>query len=554
MNRNEVHILEYGAILAVLLAASYLSFNMTGFLISDGYMYMKEVNATSTEKKVNEKITFESFRPESCKDGILVLAGDSSVNFTTKKEKYKDGFCKKATVEFDNLIYSKADKKKNATKITYIIYYGKQSGDQSPDNETDDDYENQPPVLFLDIPNIVIEYNSSHSLNLMEYFSDNETLAFTADGNESISITISGSTATLTPASYPYNGTHTINAADGEYTTSSTFGVYANPSPVYNETPESPESVPELNMTLLYPENNSVMMEGNHTFVFAASGGECRILLRDDAVDSTSYIGKGYYRWGVSCDYMNRTYFSGKNYFVAMSPSLSLNYSRISNPSNASNISVETTSGKLMFDEPIDLTVVQEMERYINISANRVEIDTLSMQHLNKSAIITLYNIEASSPVIKQNGFACPADICQIISYENGVMVFRVKHFTVYEVGEAPPPEPEPQQSSGGSSGGSGNFVSSESSFGGPVIITKKTENTTAVPEKNETKEIVVEKPVMKQPEIETEEAPEVQIVQQPQNTITGSIVSIFRDSFIYIAMIFFVAVVGFLFAKKRKS
>ncbi len=553
--KEEIHILEYAAILAFLLAASYLSSNLAGFLISDGYAYETELNSTSVKKELSKNIKFESFRPGSCKDGILVTMKDgAAVNFTTTKEKYKDGFCKKATVEFDNVIYSKADKKKNATSITYVIYYGKlSSGNRTFENETDE-YENEPPMLLTDMPDIVMEYSGSYSLNLSEYFSDNETLAFTADGNGNISIVISGSAATLTPVSYPYNGTHTINASDGEYTASSTFNVYASPPPAANQTAS-------VEISLVYPRNNSVVLEGNHTFLFSASNGTCSVSLRNQSVQSEAYMEKGYYWWGVSCEYMNKTYLSGKNYIVVMPrTTMSINYSNVQDLANATNITIERSSvGKLVFDEPIDLTAVQEMERYINISRNRVEIDTQFMQHLNRSAIITLYNIEASSPVIKQNGRPCPEEICRIISYGNGILVFRVEHFTVYEVGDAPQPEPQSVPSGGGSGGGSGNFAPSpKSSFGGPAII-KKNESKAYETVKNETKNTVQPEsepapPAADEGKYAEPPVPESRLQAENENYITGSVVRVFMDNIAYIAVFLAALLAGLLFMRKMSK
>ncbi|MBI2580129.1 MAG: hypothetical protein HYW27_04475 [Candidatus Aenigmarchaeota archaeon] len=566
--REEVHILEYGAILFVFLVALYVSsLNVTGLFVASEYAYSREVSYTSVEKKVSENVKFGNYSPSSCSDGIYVEAAGVPVNFTLKNEKYKSGLCTKATVVFDNIIYSKADKKKNATSITYLIYYGRRDG--VPSNDTDDEQENAPPQFLKDIPDMTIEFNGSYSINLSEYFSDNETLAFTSDSNANISIIFQDYTVAFAPLSYPYNGTHQINATDGEYTASSNiFGVYAKPPPLMNAT-ESNQSTnqtfddelnqaQQFNVTLIYPKNNSVMFVGNHIFVFSSSNGTCSVIVRNQTAQDEAYLEKGYYWWGVSCNYMNKTYPSGKNYFVVMPQlTLSMNYSDIADLSNATNVTLEKPSvGRLVFDEPIDLTAVQEMEKYINISRNRVEIDTASMQYLNKSAVLTLYGVAAANPVIKQNGLPCPADVCQIISYEGGTLVFRVKHFTVYEVGDAPQPEPVPQTSSGGgSSGGSGNFVQSpESSFGGPVIITKKTpvENATAS-KISQAEEIKPEAQTIPQTD-DTESGAPYSPPEENKNIITGGIIRIFAENFMYIAVLLGAAGAGYIFLKGGKK
>jgi len=80
--------------------------------------------------------------------------------------------------------------------------------------------------------------------------------------------------------------------------------------------------------------------------------------------------------------------------------------------------------------EPLDF------DSYVNISLGKIEINSENLQELNKSAVVTLYNVSLNNPYITRDGERC--NDCSIISYSNGVLVFRVPYFSSYgvEVGE----------------------------------------------------------------------------------------------------------------------
>ncbi|MDI6720784.1 MAG: hypothetical protein QMD85_00225, partial [Candidatus Aenigmarchaeota archaeon] len=269
MEKKEIHVLEYTLILAMIVAALYLSLSTpTGLIVSDKYLYFKEVNSTSTEKKISYKIEFEDYSQTSCSEGILVVTNDSrTVNFTVSGKKYENGFCEKVVIKFDNVIYSKADKKKNETRITYLIYYGKKSDD--PANNTNkgvNETINYPPLLVKEIGDITIEYNSSAILNLSDYFFDNETLSFAMNTDENLGIVILNYSLELKPVSYPYNKTHQINATDGQYgIPSNIFIVYAKPPPVFNKTQGNQSDYISNNTVDGPPQNQTSDNSSNQT-------------------------------------------------------------------------------------------------------------------------------------------------------------------------------------------------------------------------------------------------------------------------------------------------
>ncbi|MDI6721744.1 MAG: hypothetical protein QMD85_05100, partial [Candidatus Aenigmarchaeota archaeon] len=343
----------------------------------------------------------------------------------------------------------------------------------------------------------------------------------------------------------------------------------------YTITPPQNQSqnITALDIRPVYPKNSSVLAEGNHTFVFYVyPNASCQIIFQNSSYENAQmYLPRGYYYWGISCSLMNQTYLSDKNYFVVMSEkNIVINYSDIRDIRNASNISVQKPYiGNMVFTEPIDLTLAQEIEKYINISRNRVEIDIGSMQHLNKSAIITLYNITAKSPLIKQDGKECPLDICRIISYENNTLVFSVKHFTVYEIEDSyvesttPPP---PQTQSGGGS-------LSSYSDGQTVIAKVIVKNVTKEPmnfsqnksaelntTRNVTQSISTNEKDAAGKSVEIPEAAESSNLtsntyNKTENYITGSaILNIIASNFVYLGTLIVALIAALLIMKRKRN
>jgi hypothetical protein len=76
----------------------------------------------------------------------------------------------------------------------------------------------------------------------------------------------------------------------------------------------------------------------------------------------------------------------------------------------------------LNLDENINIT-------YMNISFNSDELF-----NLNKSAILTFYNITLINPKLYRNDVECPSSICTKIRYSNNEYVANVSYFTRYRI------------------------------------------------------------------------------------------------------------------------
>ncbi|MBU0757797.1 MAG: hypothetical protein KKF44_07025, partial [Nanoarchaeota archaeon] len=104
-----------------------------------------------------------------------------------------------------------------------------------------------------------------------------------------------------------------------------------------------------------------------------------------------------------------------------------------------------------------------DLDSNLNITFNALSLDTLNLPRLNKSAEIHLYGLTSSNPRILKNGEACSEEICSLISYSGGEIIFNVICFSTYSTEETPveeDEEPVPIVLAPGRSGGGGGSSS----------------------------------------------------------------------------------------------
>jgi len=126
--------------------------------------------------------------------------------------------------------------------------------------------------------------------------------------------------------------------------------------------------------------------------------------------------------------------------------STNFNSSSYEDLQNLSEVILENTYyGKIKFNEPINVTADSNfsdkevnLDAYINISSNRIEINSTALPNFNKSAALWLYNLTFSNPRILRNGSVCPDTICTEQDYSGGTLIFNVTEFTVYSSEETP--------------------------------------------------------------------------------------------------------------------
>ncbi|GAG17999.1 unnamed protein product, partial [marine sediment metagenome] len=131
------------------------------------------------------------------------------------------------------------------------------------------------------------------------------------------------------------------------------------------------------------------------------------------------------YRNTEYCDYIISTEFRGN----------STDLSAV-DLSNITNLVLETDYGKISFSETISINRSIDLNSNIRIENNSIFINTTALPELNKSAVLTLYNLAFVNPIILKDGNELPSSVCIRISYENGTLVFNVTLFSAYSVAE----------------------------------------------------------------------------------------------------------------------
>jgi hypothetical protein len=149
--------------------------------------------------------------------------------------------------------------------------------------------------------------------------------------------------------------------------------------------------------------------------------------------------------------------------FASYDKGESTNFNRTSyeDLQNLSNLILEKTYGKIKFNENINVTADEnysdnlvDLDTNVNISSNRIELNSTALPNFNKSATLYLYGLTFTNPIIFKEGAICPDTICTKESYMGGVLKFNVTEFSVYSANETPSGTTTVIVSGGGGGGG----------------------------------------------------------------------------------------------------
>jgi len=110
---------------------------------------------------------------------------------------------------------------------------------------------------------------------------------------------------------------------------------------------------------------------------------------------------------------------------------------------NLSGIILENINyGKIQFNNLINLTndsiidSILDLNRTLNISSNKIELNSSTLPNFNVNASLWLYNLNFTNPRILKNGVVCPDTVCVIESYSEGTIKFNITGFSNYTVEE----------------------------------------------------------------------------------------------------------------------
>jgi hypothetical protein len=100
---------------------------------------------------------------------------------------------------------------------------------------------------------------------------------------------------------------------------------------------------------------------------------------------------------------------------------------------NATNVTIGIPDlGKIEFRKNSLNLVGTNLDKYVEISNSSVTVKSDAAPELNKSAVVTFYNVSFEDPIVSRNGDYCTD--CKTLSYENRTFVFSVTHFTTYSL------------------------------------------------------------------------------------------------------------------------
>lgn len=191
---------------------------------------------------------------------------------------------------------------------------------------------------------------------------------------------------------------------------------------------------------ILYP--NKFRLLGEHSFTL-------------------SNLNSGRHSWGISCESENETINSSEQNLTILANLTFNNETDYPNLLNISDISVvpgffvRNKHGLINWTEILDLSRGLDWAKFINLSWNKIDIDSINATELNGSATLALNNLTWTNPRILKNGAVCAN--CKIKSYLNGTITFNVSEFSIYETDETPI-----QTTSSGGGGGGGSSCTTE--------------------------------------------------------------------------------------------
>jgi uncharacterized membrane protein YgcG len=237
---------------------------------------------------------------------------------------------------------------------------------------------------------------------------------------------------------------------------------------------------------LVNPLNNSGNHHGNMSFSYnvsdSSSVSNCSLIINGRINSTDISITKGTrliflinntavgkYNWSINCtDSLGFVGESPTRVFSIQNLPTSKFNGTLTNLSaidirNITNLVIATSGfGKINFSVPVDLSESFDFNNFINISFNKIELDSSALGALNKSATLQIAGLTFSNPKILADGNECPESICKKVSYTDGILTFNVSHWTSYSSEETP------SESSTTTTTGSGGGASSGGGGGGP--------------------------------------------------------------------------------------
>jgi len=328
------------------------------------------------------------------------------------------------------------------------------------------------PPLFNPISNQEVESSSAFGYDIDAYDS-NGISCFTVNDTTNFAMNCSGylsNNTALSAGLYWLNITVNDTIGNINYTSMSVNVVNDNTLPI---------------IYLISPQNNSGDSDGNITFSYNVTDinniNNCSLYVANTInltnLSTTKNLAQyftlnnlavGSYNWSIKCyDNSSNLGVSNTSTFsvVLTNNFISTNLSAV-NITDVINLMLKDINyGTINFSESIDLSTGLDINSYVNISDNRIEINSTALPSLNISAELTFYNLTFSNPRLLIDDSVCPSSICTELSYSSNTLRFNVTHFTAYSAEETPVTATEDTTTSSGGGSMSGGHGSTFECF-----------------------------------------------------------------------------------------
>jgi len=298
-------------------------------------------------------------------------------------------------------------------------------------------------------------YNSNQIVNLTGHVNTSYDVTIYLDMNA----TGYGNEFTSDTNSSVENLTNTKILTEGKYNITTHFNGDQNHSSCSDTIYLTVFDTTLPNITLISPANKSGDNDGNVTFVYEVNDNaniiNCSLIINGEINQTNTTIQKGTimnfelnnlyvgsYNWSIMCNSSVKTKIAGtRTISIIKTTEFSGNTTNFNNKDtqNINNLIIDqSTYGSINFSEIVDLSQGANINEYVNISFNRIEINSSALPNLNKSAKLTFRNLTFSNPRLIKDNKICPSSICANVSYSNGTLICDVTEFSAYSSEETP--------------------------------------------------------------------------------------------------------------------
>ena len=348
-----------------------------------------------------------------------------------------------------NLIVNKSTNLSKNNVVGYIWYANDSAGNWNNSELRTFTVANTPPTTpIVYYPVDGKNYSSIPYINYSSTDADNDTITYKIYVNRTLNASTTVNLTFWNASDGYYN--LTVSAWDGTDSSSNSTPIYFRMDTIN----------PVIN--LISPNNNSGDNDGNVTFSYNVSEANTvtncsliinnlinttnRTITKDATINFTlNNMTVGSYNWSINCSDSSNNINSSetRRLSVILTTNFGGNTTDLSlvNVSNITHFIIERPGyGKINYSENVDLSEGADLDTYVNISFNHIEVNITALPALNKAARLYFYNLTYTNPRPVKYGVVCPSSICAEVSYDSATktFIYDVTHFTVYSAEETP--------------------------------------------------------------------------------------------------------------------